>query len=224
MFLLSGCATVEKDAVNNNVQNSRTVAVEITEETMTGYLQHIDTKTRVFSLNISDWVNRGKTEVNDMMHSKKITYNENTVFQDEYGSVVYIEDFKIGEKLAVLLTPGTTSSSIEKASAADKIIQLTMPKEEKLKRFLSSSDNFHTVLLYEEGTTPPYDEMDFEKHVPESFSGGISWVPYLVGMAVDYKEELGLEKLPMILVFDRNGLVFQTETLEQLKLWTDGSR
>ena len=65
---------------------------------MTGYLQHIDTKTRVVSLDITNWVNRGKTEANDMMHSKKITYNENTVFQDEYGSVVYTEDLKIGER------------------------------------------------------------------------------------------------------------------------------
>ncbi|MDQ8734220.1 hypothetical protein [Paenibacillus sp. LHD-38] len=185
---------------------------------MTGYLLHIDTKTRVVSLNISKWVNRGKTKVNDMMHSKKITYNENTIFQDEHGSVVHPVDFKIGEKLAVLPTPDAASSSDETVSVADKVIQLTMSKEEKLERFLASSDNFHTVVLYEEGTTPPYDEIDFEKHVPESFAGGISWVPYIEGLAVDYKEELGLEKLPMILVFDRNGLVFQTETLEQLKL------
>ncbi|KRE21306.1 hypothetical protein [Paenibacillus sp. Soil522] len=218
VFLLSGCATVEKDAVNNIDQDSRTQATEITEDTMTGYLLHIDTKTRVVSLNISKWVNRGKTEVNDMMHSKKITYNENTIFQDKHGSVVHPGDFKIGEKLAVLPTTDAESSSDETASVADKVIQLTMSKEEKLERFLASSDNFHTVVLYEEGTTPPYDEMDFEKHVPESFSGGISWVPYIEGLAVDYKEELGLEKLPMILVFDRNGLVFQTETLEQLKL------
>ena len=96
--MLSGCTTVEKGALNNIVQDIRTEAIEITEETMTGYLQHIDTKTRVVSLDITNWVNRGKTEANDMMHSKKITYNENTVFQDEYGSVVYTEDLKIGER------------------------------------------------------------------------------------------------------------------------------
>jgi hypothetical protein len=38
--------------------------------------------------------------------------------------------------------------------------------------------------------------MDFEKHVPESFSGEISWVPYVEGLAIEYKEELNLEKLP----------------------------
>ena len=146
----------------------------------------MDTKTRVVSLDITNWVNRGKTDA-----FEKITYNENTV---EYGSVIYTEDLKIGEKLAMLLTPETASSSNEdeKASAADKIIHTTMPKEEKVQRFLARSDNFHAVVLYEEGTTLPYDEMDFEKHVPESFSGGISWNSLHGRMAVDYKEELGL--------------------------------
>jgi len=221
ILLLSGCGTVEKDAVNNIERDSQTQATVITEDTMTGYVLGIDTKTRVVSLNISKWVNRGKTVVDDIMHSKNIIYNENTIFQDEHGSVVHLEDFKIGEKLAVLLTPEATNSSDKTASLADKVIQMTMSKEEKLERFLASSDNFHTVVLYKEGTTPPYDEMDFSKHVPDSFSGGISWVPYIEGMAADYKEELGLEKLPMILVFDRNGLVFQTETLEKLKIWSE---
>lgn len=224
VIILSGCTTIEKDADNKNHQVNLTEATQITEETMTGYVLHIDTEKNVISLNISDWVNRGKTAVNDMMHSKKITYNDDTMFQDEHGSIVHPKDFKIDEKLAVLLLPETSSSSDETVSAAHKVIQLTMSREEKLKRFLAGSDNFHTVVLYEEGTRPPYDEMDFEKHVPESFSGGISWVPYIEGLAVDYKEELSLEKLPVILVFDRNELVFQTETMDQLKLWSSENR
>jgi len=224
ILLLSGCTTIEKDADNKNLLDNRTEATDITEETMNGYVLHIDTETRVVNLNISNWVNRGKTEVNDVMHAQEIAYSENTTFLDEKGSVVHPEDFKIGEKLAVLLVPEMTSTGDETATFAGKIIQLTMSKEEKLNRFLAGSDNFHTVVLYEEGTRPPYDEMDFEKHVPESFSGGISWVPYIEGLAVDYKDELGLDKLPVILVFDRNEIVFQTETLEQLKLWSSENR
>ncbi|WP_199617499.1 putative periplasmic lipoprotein [Paenibacillus alkalitolerans] len=180
VVLLSGCGSVQTDSYESNMdQESKTQAVNIslTEDTMTGLLLHIDTNKRELRLNISNWVNRGKTEVNDMMHSKIITYHENTIFQDEYGSIVHPENFKIGEKMAVLPTPDAASSSDETAFTADKIIQLTMSKEEKLDGFLAEGDNFHTVVLYEEGTTPPYDEMDFDKHVPESFSGGISWVP-----------------------------------------------
>lgn len=224
VFILAGCTAVEKETNNKNIQNNGKETTKITDETMTGYVLQIETETNVISLNISDWVNRGKTEVNDVMHSKRIIYNDDTMFQDEHGSIVRPEDFKIGEKLAVLLVPEAASSSDETVSIAQEIIQLTMSKEEKLNRFLAGSDNFHTVVLYVEGIRPPYDEMDFEQHVPESFSGGISWVPYIEGMAVDYKEELGLEKLPVILVFDRNELVFQAETMEQLKLWSSENR
>ncbi|WP_227939824.1 hypothetical protein [Alkalihalobacillus deserti] len=115
--------------------------------------------------------------MNDMMYSKTITYNENTTFQDEQGFDVQPEDFKKGEKLAVFVESDTSSSSHKTVSMATDIIQLEMSREEKLERFLAKGDNLHTVVLYQEGTTPPYDEMDFEKHVPESFSGGISWVP-----------------------------------------------
>lgn len=214
IVLLSGCA-------GNETQGTE---MSLTEDTMTGMLLRIDTQKRELRLNISNWVNRGKTEVDDMMHSITVTYNEKTIFQDEQGSVVHPEDFKIGEKLAVLPTSDTASSNRQTASVADEIIQLKMSKEEKLDRFLARGDNFHTVVLYEEDTTPPYDEMDFNKYVPESFSGGISWIPYVKGLAVDYKKELGIEKLPVIIVFDRNGAVFQTDSMEQLKAWSDENR
>jgi hypothetical protein len=54
--------------------------------------------------------------------------------------------------------------------------------------------------------------------------GGIYWVPYIEGLAVDIKEELDIEKLPVILLFDRNGVVFQTDTMEELKIWLDINR
>ncbi len=230
VVLLSGCSSVQKDSYNSDMnQESKTKAAKIalTDDTMTGLLLHIDIKKRELSIDISKWINRRKTKVNDVMHSKIISYNENTIFQDEQGLVVQPEDFKIGEKLGVLPTSGTASSASSSNKVpfiADKIIQLVMSKEEKLDRFLAKGDKFHTVVLYEEGTKPPYDEMDFDKYVPESFSGGISWVPYVEGLAVDYKEELGLEKLPMIMVFDQNGTLFQTDSIEQLKTWSDKTR
>ncbi len=46
--------------------------------------------------------------------------------------------------------------------------------------------------------------------------------PYVEGLAIDYKEELNLGKLPMIMVFDREGMVFQTDSIEQLESWSDG--
>ncbi|MFJ5624624.1 hypothetical protein ACIQD3_18270 [Peribacillus loiseleuriae] len=219
LVLLSGCGIVQKKYSNST--NTQATNISLSEDTMTGHLLNIDTKKREISLDISKWGNRGKTEVDDVMHSKIITYNENTVFQNEHGSDVHLKDFKKGEKLAVLETSDTTSSSNGTVSNANYIIQMTMSKEEKLDRFLAKGDNLHTVVLYEEGTTPPYDEMDFEKHAPESFSGGISWVRYVEGLAVDYKEELGIEKLPLVMVFDRKGMVFKTASIKQLELWSE---
>lgn len=218
LFLAVGCSNGE----NNYSADKKK---EIDNDTMTGYLTHIDTSKSELNLDITKWVNRENTgEVVDIQHSKTIIYNKNTTFQDEQGANVDPEDFKKGEKLAVYETSETTSSSNESVFKANNIIQLNMSRQEKLDRFLAKGDNLHTVLLYQEGTTPPYDEMDFEKFVPESFSGGISWVPYVEGLAIDYKEELNIEKLPMIMVFDRDGVVFKTDSIEQLKSWSEENR
>lgn len=218
LFGLIACSS------ENNKDDREVMKKKITDDTMTGYLLHIDKQKNELHLDISKWRNQGETEVHDMMYSKTIKFNENTTFQDEQGLPVQLEDFKKGEKLAIFVESDPSSSNLETVSLAMDIVKLEMSKAEKLDRFLAKGSNFHTVVIYQEGTIPPYDEMDFEKHVPESFSGGISWVPYVEGLAIDYKKELSLEKLPMILVFDRKGVVFQTDTMDQLKSWSAESR
>jgi hypothetical protein len=89
-FLMTGCTSV---------QNQTTATkISLTDDSMVGFLLSMDVQKRELVLNISDWVNRDKSGVDDVMHSKIITYNQHTVFQDEHGAVVTPEDFRIGEK------------------------------------------------------------------------------------------------------------------------------
>ncbi|WP_156911701.1 hypothetical protein [Salibacterium aidingense] len=44
----------------------------------------------------------------------------------------------------------------------------------------------------------------------------MTWRPYQKDYVVDYKEELNVEKFPVILVFNREELVFKTNKVEEL--------
>ncbi|MFZ4453743.1 hypothetical protein [Salibacterium aidingense] len=44
----------------------------------------------------------------------------------------------------------------------------------------------------------------------------MTWRPYQNDYVVDYKEELNVEKFPVILVFNREELVFKTNKVEEL--------
>lgn len=221
-MLLSGCGNKAQTltaAERNAKPNTEAVSQNYAEPSAIGSLLGIDTGKRELHLDISDWVNAGKQEVEDRMHAETVPYDEHTIFEDEHGRI-RPDSLKKGQKIAVYRAAvGKASTEGEGLFAAQRIQSVAMTREEKLKRLLAHSDKPHTIVLYEEGTIPPYDEKDFEEHVPQSFSGGISWVPYTEGMAVDYKEELGLEKLPVILLFDRKDVLFQTDSMEQLREW-----
>ncbi|CAM3432105.1 hypothetical protein [Marinicrinis lubricantis] len=208
---LSGIKQVNELPVGNNIS-------PLNEDTMIGSLLHIDKEQRNLVLDISEWVNRGKSEAVDIMHSQTIHYDDLTIFQSEEG-IMKPDELKKGQSLAVFPASDASVEIHEGAITADRILQLTMTREEKLERILASGDDLHTVVLYEEGKLPPYDEIDFDKHVPEAFAGGIAWIPYTEGLAVDYKEELNIDKLPVILVSDCSDPVFRTHSIEELKQW-----
>lgn len=219
IVLLSGCGQSGFNHTNMKEIIEQGSEISLNDDTITGTLSHVDTDQQLIHLDVTNWINRNNTsgEQKDIAFSYSITYNDNTIFEDDHG-VISPDDFKIGEKLAIFPTPETEHTRNENI-IADKIVKLTMSRQEKLNRVLAKSDHYHTVILYDEGTIPPYDEMDFDQHIPELFAGGISWIPYVEGLAIDYKKELNLETLPVIILFDRNGIVFQTDSLEQLKEW-----
>ncbi|MFD0717088.1 hypothetical protein [Paenibacillus sp. GCM10027626] len=192
------------------------------EDTMIAFVLGVDMEKREIHLDIGDWVNRNNTTGKrvDIRHSQTVSYDETTIFDSENGRIDP-QDLKKGQKLVVSPTPASETKRERHTYKANKIFKATMSKQERWKGFLSSGDGFHTVVMYEEGTRPPFDELDFEKHVPISFKGGIWWKTDEEGTVVDYKQEFGFEKLPVILVFDKDGLVFQTDSMEKLKIWSD---
>ncbi len=91
-----------------------------------------------------------------------------------------------------------------------------MTYEEKYKGLLSHlEDTLNIAVMYEEGETPPsqMDEQLMEKVEQETV---MTWRPYQKDYVVDYKEELNVEKFPVILVFNREELVFKTNKVEEL--------
>ncbi|MDQ8738707.1 hypothetical protein [Paenibacillus sp. LHD-38] len=227
VFLTSCGEDQIKPVINKVDHHVQTVPTKASsnEDTMIVSVLGMDTEKREIHLDIDDWVHRNNTtgEREDIMHSQTVSYDETTVFDSENG-LIDPKNLKIGQKLAVSPTPASETERDRHAYKANKIFKVNMSKQERWKGFLSRGDGFHTVVMYEEGTRPPFDELDFEKHVPISFKGGIWWKAHEEGTVVDYKQEFGFEKLPVILVFNKDGVVFQTDNVEELKIWSDANR
>ncbi|WP_189030180.1 hypothetical protein [Paenibacillus albidus] len=218
-LILTGCNTqpsATPDPVN-------AAASEFSDREMTGYVLSLNSQRRVISLNISDWINRhnqtGTRE--DMMHSVEVTLDHEVLLEDEEGLPIQPGDLRIGDKLKVSSVPQVQKQSGERlAVTADRLTRLHISRTEKLKWLLARSNgSIHTVVLYDEGTVPQVDELDFGREVPGAFTGGISWVEHRPGEAVDYKQGLGISQLPMLLVFDREGLIYQTASIKELQQW-----
>ena len=191
------------------------------DDIVVGHILSMDSKKKVISLDISDWVNRHSDgKVDAMMHSIRFPLDENTELLDALGRKVKPSGLKIGDKLELIpAKKWNYNRGNETPFLAQQVTRLTMTRAEKLDRMLAKGRGIHTVVIYEEGKTPPHDEMDFDRYVPGAFNGGISWLPYREGEAVDYKQELMLTKLPVILVFDDEDVIYQTESIRELQKW-----
>lgn len=191
------------------------------DDMVTGHVLSIDPKKNIISLNISNWVNRhNHGGVEDMMHSIRVPLSEDTDLVDALGQNIEFSALKVGDKLEMIPAKRWSYDRMsEKPLQTQQVTRLTMTRSEKLKYMLARSGGIHTVVIYKENTMPPDDEMDFERYVPGAFNGGISWVPYREGEAVDYKEELMLSRLPAIVVFDQEDAIYQTESIRELQKW-----
>lgn len=194
------------------------------DDIVTGHVLSMNSNKKVISLDISDWVNRhNHGSVDEMMHSIRVPLDENTELLDALGRKVKPSMLKIGDKLDLIPTKKWNyERGNETPFLAQQVTRLTMTRAEKLDRMLAKGRGIHTVVIYEEGKAPSHDEMDFDRYVPGAFNGGISWVPYREGEAVDYKQELMLTKLPAIVVFDREDAIYQTDSIRELQKWFNG--
>lgn len=91
------------------------------------------------------------------------------------------------------------------------LILLEMIYEEKYERFLAhTKGHYNLVVMYEEGNTGGLDVEKIFDSLSDDVELNAAQFPYPDDWVVDYKGELDIEKLPVILVFDTEGLIFKT--------------
>ncbi|WP_415639942.1 hypothetical protein, partial [Paenibacillus lupini] len=124
-----------------------------------------------------------------------------------------INSLEIGQK--VLINPPKMSDEGIRYKAKE-IILLEMSYEEKYKRLLShQKGKYLTTVFVKEGDSLPATMKD--KLMGLLSKSPINFGVYQEDFIVDYKQELNIEKFPVILVFDTKGLVFKTNDVDELE-------
>ncbi|MBZ5201882.1 hypothetical protein HU147_11690 [Planomicrobium chinense] len=131
---------------------------------------------------------------------------DKTVLQFENGAPAELADFKHGQIVKVL-PPTEEDLPVE----VDEITILEMTYEEKYERFLTHiKGHYNLVVMYEEGNTGGLDVEKMFDRLSDDVELNAAQFPYPEYWVVDYKKELDIEKFPVILVFDTEGLIFKT--------------
>ncbi|MCG1021450.1 hypothetical protein [Sutcliffiella horikoshii] len=175
-----------------------------------------DVSTGRVEVDISEWEKRDRKGPNgtDEGYLYIAKVGEETTIKHEDGTEASIEDLKRGQK--VLVTP-PRGGSFE--GTPEEIILLEMTYEEKYARLLSHVDGYNLVVMYEEGSTLPAElqESLYEEILDITDEEVVAtWRPYDEEYVVDYKEELGIPEFPIMLVFDKEKLVYKTNDVEEL--------
>ncbi|SDI43616.1 hypothetical protein SAMN05192534_1525 [Alteribacillus persepolensis] len=182
------------------------------DDKMIGLVREVDTENSVISVDISRWEKRDRGNVTtDEGYAISAELTDETTLQYEDTTEASLHDIKEGQKVLINPPKGDGFKGV-----AGEFILLDMTYEEKYRGLLSHiEDTLNIVVMYEEGETPPpqMDEQLMEKIEQETV---MTWRPYQKDYVVDYKEELNIEKFPVILVFNSEELVFKTTKVEKL--------
>ncbi|RSL35398.1 hypothetical protein D7Z54_02210 [Salibacterium salarium] len=182
------------------------------DDKMIGLVREVDTENSVVSVDISRWEKRDRGNITtDEGYGISAEITDETILQYENTTEALLDDIKEGQKVLINPPKGNGFKGV-----AEEFILLDMTYEEKYKGLLSHlKDTLNIVVMYEKGETPPpqMDEKLMEKIEQETV---MTWRPYQKDYVVDYKEELNIEKFPVILVFNSEELVFKTNKVEEL--------
>ncbi|MEA3319894.1 MAG: hypothetical protein U9Q88_07680 [Bacillota bacterium] len=167
-------------------------------------------------VDISEWEKRDRNGSNgtDEGYSYLAKITEETTIKYENGKEASLNDLRKGQK--VLVNPPRGESFEGKLK---ELVLLDMTFEEKYARFLSHVDGYKLVVMYEEGAVLPLELQDplYEKVLDFTEEEVVAtWIEYDKEYVVDYKKEFGVEQFPVILVFNREKLVFKTYEVEEL--------
>lgn len=207
MLFLTACGS-------QAVENEESTYSQFEDEKMIGKVWEV--REGSVEVDISEWEKRGREGPNgtDEGYSYIAKVEKETTIKHEDGTEVFIKDLKRGQK--VLVTP-PRGGSFE--GTPDEIILLEMTYEEKYARLLSHVDGYNLVVMYEEGSTLPAElqETLYEEILDITDEEVVAtWRAYDKEYVVDYKEELGIAEFPIMLVFDKEKLVYKTNVVEEL--------
>lgn len=194
------------------------------DDVITGTVRSLDANQRRIELDISAWVNRDKKgAIEDIGHVIRVNIDEETVLRDEQERKLKLSFIKTGDKLNVVPAGGSyryDRDGGQQPLRADRIIRLEQTRKEKLRRLIAQGPGgIHTVLMDQAGSDASEQWDELAAQVPGALYGGYSAIEYREGDAVDYKLELGLDRLPTYLVFDREDMLFRTESVQELQRW-----
>lgn len=182
------------------------------DDEMVGTVSSVKPETGIVEVDISEWHKRDlRGAINDYGVLVMVEVTDDVVIKNEAGDLSDISQIKVGQK--VLVHP-PNHSKVEEYKAKEMVL-LEMSYEDKYARLLSKSkDRYVTTVFFEEeeGLASSMEQqlMGLVSNSPMNFAS------YPEKYAVDYKMELGIEKFPVMLVFDHQGLVYKTYEIDQL--------
>ena len=167
-------------------------------------------------IDISEWEKRGWMSSYNTdegyFYTVKITDETDIMFKD--GTNATMEDVKTGQK--VLVNPPKRK---EFEGSPKELILLDMTFEEKYAGLLPS-DGYRIVVMQQKGGIMSVEEevsiLDMLSLKPKI---NASWMEYDKDYIVDFQKELDIKEFPALLVFDEEGLIFQTSHIEELKAY-----
>jgi hypothetical protein len=184
------------------------------DDKMIGNIERVELENNVVEVDISEWSKRDiRGNVDDYGVTIPVKITDDLIIKKEDGTLSNINSLEIGQK--VLINPPKKSDEGIRYKAKE-IILLEMSYEEKYKRLLSHQKGKYltTVFVKEGDSLPAAMEDTLMGLLPKS---PINFGVYQEDFIVDYKQEMNIEKFPVILVFDTKGLVFKTYDVDELE-------
>ncbi len=218
---LSACGSDANEPIEETIYEDeldQSAATPYEDDKMIGTTGPPDKENKILGVDISAWEKRHDGPVTtDEGIGYSAIYDEETIVRNEDGTDASLDDIKFGQK--VQINPPREDSF---EGYAEEIILLDMSYEEKYDQLLAHSDGIRVVVMYDYGEKLPYEMQEplFEKanNILEKtgIQVGASWHEYNKDFVVDFKEELDIEQLPVILIYDREELLFKSDNLDEV--------
>lgn len=189
------------------------------DDKMIGTVWEVNKNENSIVIDISEWEKRDRKGpgITDEGYKYTAKLSKETNIKNEDGTEASIDDLKKGQK--VLVNP-PRGNGFE--GHTNEIVLLEMSYKEKYSRLLSHIDGFNIVVMYEDGEELP-------KEMQDSIYGDVlniledtehkvvaAWVQYDDNYVVDYKEALDIKRMPVMLVFNQEELLFKAYNVEDL--------